>query len=65
MVVETRNVLHLPAGIPVDIVVTSLDARHHQAHLRQWRVADIISATSSSSSAITFVRIFHLDHHRI
>ena len=26
--VETRNVLHLPAGIPVDIVVTSLDVIH-------------------------------------
>ena len=23
--VETKNVLHLPAGVPVDIVVTSLD----------------------------------------
>jgi cytochrome c oxidase subunit 2 len=26
--VETRNVLHLPAGIPVDIVITSLDVIH-------------------------------------
>jgi cytochrome c oxidase subunit 2 len=26
--VETRNVLHLPAGVPVDIVVTSLDVIH-------------------------------------
>ena len=26
--VETRNVLHLPAGIPVDIVVTSRDVIH-------------------------------------
>jgi cytochrome c oxidase subunit 2 len=26
--IETRNVLHLPAGIPVDIAVTSLDVIH-------------------------------------
>ena len=26
--VETRNVLHLPAGTPVDIVVTSQDVIH-------------------------------------
>ena len=26
--VETRNVLHLPAGVPVDIAVTSVDVIH-------------------------------------
>jgi len=26
--IETRNVLHLPAGVPVDITVTSLDVIH-------------------------------------